>query len=252
MSRLRCHISISLDGFVAGPNQSEENPLGEGGERLHDWVVPLAAWREAHGHEGGAVDESARILEESRENVGAGVMGRNMFGPIGGGPWRDDEWKGWWGDEPPYRYPVFILTHHPRDPVEMQGGTTYHFVTDGIESALEQARDAAGGKDVMLWGGAEVANQYLAAGLLDVLELHVVPLLLGGGARLFDGVGPAVKLEQVRAVEAPGVTHLQVRGGDMSPGARRRPQQPMWRIGSQMFPSFMMMLCVVGLDAVGA
>ena len=209
MSRLRCDISISLDGFVAGPNQSEENPLGEGGERLHDWVVPLAAWREAHGHEGGAVNESARILEESRENVGAGVMGRNMFGPIGGGPWRDDEWKGWWGDEPPYRYPVFVLTHHPRDPVEMQGGTTYHFVTDGIESALAQARDAAGGKDVMLWGGAEVANQYLAAGLLDELELHVVPLLLGGGARLFDGVGPAVKLEQVRAVEAPGVTHLK-------------------------------------------
>ena len=209
MSRLRCDISISLDGFVAGPNQSEENPLGEGGERLHDWVVPLAAWREAHGHEGGAVNESARILEESRENVGAGVMGRNMFGPIGGGPWRDDEWKGWWGDEPPYRYPVFILTHHPRDPVEMQGGTTYHFVTDGIDSALAQARDAAGGKDVMLWGGAEAANQYLAAGLLDELELHVVPLLLGGGARLFDGVGPAVRLEQVRAVEAPGVTHLK-------------------------------------------
>jgi dihydrofolate reductase len=211
MSRLRCDISISLDGFVAGPNQSEENPLGEGGERLHDWVVPLAAWREVHGHEGGAVNESARILEESRENVGAGVMGRNMFGPIGGGPWRDDEWKGWWGDEPPYRYPVFILTHHPRDPVEMQGGTTYHFVTDGIESALEQARDAAGGKDVMLWGGAEAANQYLAAGLLDELELHVVPLLLGGGARLLDGLGPAVKLEQVRAVEAPGVTHLKYR-----------------------------------------
>jgi dihydrofolate reductase len=209
MSRLRCHISISLDGYVAGPNQSEENPLGEGGERLHDWVVPLAAWREAHGHEGGSVDESAPILEESRENVGAGVMGRNMFGPIGGGPWRDDEWKGWWGDEPPYRYPVFVVTHHPRDPVEMRGGTTYHFVTDGIEAALEQAKEAAGGKDVMLYGGAQVVNEYLAAGLLDVLELHVVPLLLGGGARLFDGVGPAVRLEQVRAVEAPGVTHLK-------------------------------------------
>jgi dihydrofolate reductase len=209
MSKLRCHISVSLDGFVAGPDQSEENPLGEGGERLHDWVVPLAAWREAHGHEGGKVDESARILEESGENVGAGVMGRNMFGPAGGGPWRGDEWKGWWGDEPPYRYPVFVVTHHPRDPVEMQGGTTYHFATDGIEAALEQAKEAAGGKDVMLWGGAQVVNEYLAAGLLDVLELHVVPLLLGGGARLFDDVGPAVKLEQVRAVEAPGVTHLK-------------------------------------------
>jgi dihydrofolate reductase len=209
MSQVRCHISISLDGFVAGPNQSEENPLGEGGERLHEWVVPLAAWREAHGHEGGAVNESARILEESRENVGAGVMGRNMFGPIGGGAWRGDEWKGWWGDEPPYRYPVFVVTHHPRDPVEMKGGTTYHFVTDGIEAALEQAKEAAGGKDVMLWGGAQVVNQYLAAGLLNVLELHVVPLLLGGGARLFDDLGPAVRLEQVRAVEAPGVTHLK-------------------------------------------
>jgi dihydrofolate reductase len=208
MSKLRCHISVSLDGFVAGPNQSEENPLGEGGERLHDWVVPLAAWREAHGHEGGTIDASARIFEEARENVGAGVMGRNMFGPIGGGPWRDD-WKGWWGDEPPYRYPVFVVTHHPRDPVEMQGGTTYQFATDGIEAALEQAKEAAGGKDVMLYGGAQIVNEYLAAGLLDVLELHVVPLLLGGGARLFDDVGPAVRLEQVRAVEAPGVTHLK-------------------------------------------
>src|SRR3954462_7818924 len=208
MSKLRCHISISLDGFVAGPNQSEENPLGEGGERLHDWVVPLAAWRQSHGEEGGEVNESARIVEESRENIGAAVMGRNMFGPPGGGPW-DDEWTGWWGDDPPYHYPVFILTHHPRDPVEMKGGTTFHFVTDGIESALEQARDAAGGKDIMVWGGAQVANQYLAAGLLDELELHVVPLLLGGGARLLDGVGPAVKLEQVRSVEAPGVTKLK-------------------------------------------
>jgi dihydrofolate reductase len=208
MSKLRCHISVSLDGFVAGPNQSEENPLGEGGERLHDWVVPLAAWREAHGHEGGTIDASARIFEEARENVGAGVMGRNMFGPIGGGPWRDD-WKGWWGDEPPYRYPVFVVTHHPRDPVEMQGGTTYQFATDGIEAALEQAKEAAGGKDVMLYGGAQIVNEYLAAGLLDVLELHVAPLLLGGGARLFDDVGPAVRLEQVRAVEAPGVTHLK-------------------------------------------
>jgi len=139
-------------------------------------------------------------------------MGRNMFGPIGGGAWGDEHWTGWWGDDPPYHYPVFILTHHPRDPVAMQGGTTFHFVTDGIEPALEQARDAAGGKDVMLWGGADVVNQYLAAGLLDELELHVVPALLGGGARLFDNLGDAqVRLEQVRAVEAPGVTHLKYR-----------------------------------------
>src|SRR3954447_19720721 len=212
MSRLRCDISVSLDGFVAGPNQSAETPLGEGGEGLHDWVVPLAAWREAHGKEGGEVNESARIVEEARENIGAALMGRNMFGPPHGGAWGDEQWKGWWGDDPPFHYPVFILTHHPRDPVEMEGGTTFHFVTDGIEPALEQARAAAGGKDVMLLGGAQVINQYLAAGLLDELELHVVPLLLGGGARLFDDLGGAqIQLEQVRAVEAPGVTHVKYR-----------------------------------------
>jgi dihydrofolate reductase len=143
------------------------------------------------------------------ENIGAAVMGRNMFGPAHGGAW-DEQWKGWWGDNPPYHYPVFILTHHPRDPVEMEGGTTFHFVTDGIGSALEQAKAVAGGKDVMLWGGADAINQYLAAGLLDELELHVVPVLLGGGARLFDNIGD-VKLEQIRAVEAPGVTHLKYR-----------------------------------------
>jgi dihydrofolate reductase len=211
-SKLRCHISISADGFVAGPNQSEENPLGEGGERLHDWTVALAAWREAHDKQGGEVNASSRIVEETRENVGAAVMGRNMFGPPGGGDWGDEQWKGWWGDDPPYHYDVFILTHHPREPVEMEGGTTYHFVTDGIERALERAKESAGGQDVMLWGGAQVVQQYLAAGLLDELELHVVPVLLGDGARLFDNLGGAeIKLEQVRAVEAPGVTHLKYR-----------------------------------------
>ena len=212
MSKLRCHITSSLDGFVAGPNQSEQHPLGEGGERLHEWLVSLAAWRRSHGLEGGEVNESARIVEESRENLGAAVMGRNMFGPPGGGPWGDGQWTGWWGDDPPYHCPVFVLTHYPRDPVEMQGGTTFHFLTDGIESALDQARQAAAGKDVMLWGGAQVVNQYLAAGLLDELELHLVPVLLGGGARLFDDVGGAkVRLEQIRVVEAPGVTHLKYR-----------------------------------------
>src|SRR6266851_3311720 len=166
MSKLRCHITISLDGFVAGPNQSEENPLGEGGERLHDWMVPLAAWRQSHGEQGGEVNESARIFEESRENIGAAVMGRNMFGPVHGGAWGDEQWTGWWGDNPPYHYPVFIVTHHPRDPVEMEGGTTF----------------------------------------------HIVPVLLGDGARLFGNLGDAkVQLEQVRAVEAPGVTHLKYR-----------------------------------------
>ena len=210
MGKFRCDISSSLDGFVAGPNQSEEEPLGEGGERLHDWVVELSAWREAHGQDEGEVNESTRIVEEARENVGAGLMGRNMFGPIGGGPW-DDQWTGWWGDDPPYHYPVFVVTHYPREPLEMQGGTTFHFVTDGIEPALEQAKEAAGGKDVMLWGGGQIVQQYLAAGLLDELELHVVPVLLGDGARVFPGGEAKVQLEQLRAVEAPGVTHLKYR-----------------------------------------
>ena len=209
MSRLRCHISISADGFIAGPNQSEESPLGEGGERLHDWTVSLAAWREAHDKLGGEVNESTRIVEETLENVGAGVMGRNMFGPVGGGDW-DEERKGWWGDDPPYHYDVFVLTHHPREPVAMEGGTTCHVVADGIERGLERAKESAEGRDVMLWGGAQVIQQYLAAGLLDELELHVVPVLLGDGARLFDNLhGAGIGLEQVRAVEAPGVTHLK-------------------------------------------
>jgi dihydrofolate reductase len=212
MTRLRCHISISADGFVAGPNQSEEEPLGEGGERLHDWIVSLAAWRELYDKAGGEVNASSRIVQDTLANVGAGIMGRNMFGPVTGGDWGDGQWQGWWGDDPPYHNDVFVLTHHPREPVEMQGGTTYHFVTDGIERALERATAAAGGQDVRLWGGAEVINQYLAAGLLDELELHIAPVLLGGGARLFDGVASAgVGLEQVRAVEAPGVTHVKYR-----------------------------------------
>jgi dihydrofolate reductase len=218
MSKLRCHISISLDGFVAGPNQSAENPLGAGGERLHEWVFQLAAWRGSHGAQGGEQNESTPVFDESRENIGAAVMGRNMFGPVHGGAW-DEQWNGWWGDNPPYHYPVFVLTHYPRDVVEMAGGTTFHFVTDGIEAALDQAKKAAGGKDVMLWGGGQVAQQYLAAGLLDELELHVVPVVLGGGSRLLDNLGDAnVRLEQVRAVEGRGVTHLKYR---LLPGAQK-------------------------------
>lgn len=210
MSKLRCHVSISADGFVAGPNQSEQNPLGEGGERLHEWAFGLAAWRAPHGMQGGEVNASTRIVQGTMENIGAGVMGRNMFGPAHGGDWGDGLWKGWWGDDPPYHNDVFILTHHPRDRVEMAGGTTFHFVTDGIEVALERAKESAGGQDVRLWGGAQVIQQYLAAGLLDELELHIVPVLLGAGACLFDNLGGAeIELEQVRAVEAPGVTHLK-------------------------------------------
>jgi dihydrofolate reductase len=212
MSTFRSHISISADGYVAGPNQSPENPLGEGGESLHDWSISLAAWREAHEKEGGEVNASSRIIEERGENVGAAIMGRNMFGPPSGGDWGDGEWKGWWGDDPPYHYDVYVLTHHAREPVEMQGGTTFYFVTEGIEHALERARESAGDKDVLLWGGADVINQYLAAGLLDELEIHIAPVLLGGGARLFDGLADSeVELEQVRALEAPGVTHIKYR-----------------------------------------
>ena len=213
MSKLRLDISVSLDGFVAGPNQSVENPLGEGGERLHEWVLPLAAWREPHGMEGGEVNPSSEVVAGSLENIGAILMGRNMFGG-GPGPWGDDAWDGWWGDDPPFHKPVFVLTHHARPPLEKEGGTKFTFVTDGIESALEQARAAAQGKDVGLSGGADVTNQYLAAGLVDEAQLHVVPVLLGDGARLFEGVpGTRLELEQIRAVEAPGVTHIQYRMG---------------------------------------
>ena len=209
MSKVRVHISVSADGYVAGPNQSEENPLGEGGESLHDWVVALRAWRELHGREGGAVNASNAVIEEAQANVGAEIMGRGKFGG-GPGPWGDDPWPGWWGEDPPFHMPVFVLTHHEREPLSLSD-TTFTFVTDGIESALKQATAVAAGKDVTIGGGADVINQYLAAGLVNELELHVVALLLGGGARLFDGVGPDLTLEQVRAVEAPGVTHLKYR-----------------------------------------
>jgi dihydrofolate reductase len=207
MSKVSVHISVSADGYVAGPNQSEKNPLGAGGESLHDWVVALRAWRELHGMEGGEVNASNAVIEEAQANVGAEIMGRGKFGG-GPGPWGDDSWPGWWGEDPPFHMPVFVLTHHAREPLTLSD-TTFTFVTDGIHSALEQARSAAGGKDVTIGGGADAINQYLAAGLVDELELNIVPLLLGGGARLFAGVGPDLELEQVRAIEAPGVTHLK-------------------------------------------
>jgi len=210
MSKLRFNITMSLDGFVAGPNQSEQDPLGVGGEELHRWAFPLAAFREAHGDEGGEVNESTPVIEGMIENVGAAIMGRNMFGG-GPGPWGENPWNGWWGDDPPFHNPVFVLTHHAREPLTLND-TTFHFVTEGIESALEQAKEAAGGKDVSLGGGASAGQQYLAAGLLDELEISVVPLLLGAGVRLFDNLGGAtVELEQIRAIEAPGVTHLKYR-----------------------------------------
>jgi dihydrofolate reductase len=212
VARLRFDISMSLDGFVAGPNQSEKDPLGEGGMQLHEWAFELAAWRKPHGQDGGEVNASTKVVEESLENLGAAVMGRNMFG--GAGSWGDDPWDGWWGDDPPFHMPVFIVTHHAREPVTKEGGTTFTFVTDGIESALEQAREAADGKDVGLSGGANVAQQYLKAGLIDEMQIHLVPVFLGDGARLFDNLdGAEVGLEVARVVEAPGVTHLTYRVG---------------------------------------
>jgi dihydrofolate reductase len=210
VSKLRFEISISADGFVAGPNQSEENPLGEGGEQLHEWVIKLEAWRSVHGRSGGEVNPSSEIVGEAMENVGAAVMGRNMFGG-GPGPWGEDPWNGWWGEDPPFHVPVFVLTHHEREPLELSGGTTFHFVTDGVGSALNQAREAAGGKDVRLGGGAEAAQQYLAAGLIDELQLNIVPVLLGEGARLFENVGADLELEQDRVVHTPEVTHIRYR-----------------------------------------
>jgi dihydrofolate reductase len=210
VSTLRVHIATSLDGYVAGPNQSEENPLGEGGEQLHDWLVNLEAWRKRHGMEGGKTGTSTPVVEEATANIGAEIMGRGKFGPPGGGTWGDDPWPGWWGDDPPFHMPVFVVTHHEREPLTLSD-TTFTFVTDGIESALGQAREAASGEDVLIGGGAEIINQYLAAGVVDELEIHVVPILLGGGKRLFEGIGPDLKLEQLRAVEAPGVAHLKYR-----------------------------------------
>ncbi len=211
MAELKFEISMSLDGFVAGPNQSEEHPLGEGGMQLHEWVFKLAAWREPHGREGGEVNASTLVVEEGLADIGAGVMGRNMFGG-GPGPWGEDPWNGWWGDEPPFHMPIFVLTHHEREPLEMKGGTTFTFVTDGIESTLAQAKAAAGGKDVKLGGGAGVAQQYLKAGLVDELQLNIAPVLLGDGARLFDNLeGVDSRLELVQVVDAPGVTHLKYR-----------------------------------------
>jgi dihydrofolate reductase len=208
MSNLKLNIAMSLDGYVAGPGQSPDHPVGIGGEQLHHWLFPLKAFRESHGESGGEINASTPFAEDILAGAGATVMGRNMFGG-GPGPW-DDAWKGWWGEDPPFHHPVFVLTHHPRKPLELKGGTTFHFVTDGIEPALEQARAAAGDRGVSLGGGASVARQYLAADLLDELVVSIVPVILGGGARLFDNLGDAAPgLEQIEAVEAPGVTHIR-------------------------------------------
>ena len=208
MSQLIAEISISLDGFVAGPNQGKEHPLGEGGERLHEWGLSTESWRSQHGMEGGEKGPDDDVAAAYGRGVGAYIMGRNMFTP-GRGEW-DEGWRGWWGENPPYHLPVFVLTHHPREPLPMEGGTTFHFVTEGIESALKQARDAAGGKDVQIAGGGMAIRQYLAAGLLDELQLHIAPVLLGGGERLLQDVGDPT-LEPVDVVASSKATHVRYR-----------------------------------------
>ena len=200
---------MSLDGFVAGPEQSVENPLGIGGMKLHEWVFPLKAWREAHGMDGGETNQSSAVVEESMQNIGATIMGRNMFGGHPG-PWDAKQpWNGWWGDSPPFHHPVFVLTHHARAPLVMQGGTTFTFVTHGIAGALAAARKAAGGKDISLAGGAKACQQYLVAGLVDEMEINLAPVLLGRGERLFDRVDDLHGMELVRTVATPKVTHLK-------------------------------------------
>ena len=212
MGKLTFEVTMPLDGFIAGPNQTLEQPLGEGGERLHEWIYGLKNFRERHGLEGGETNADSELLEESMAGTGATLMGRRMFSG-GAGPWEEDpNADGWWGADPPFRMPVFVLTHHARETVTKQGGTSFTFVTDGIESALEEARAAAEEKDVAVAGGANVAQQYLNAGLLDELQIHVAPLLLGGGVRLFDNVdAERVRLEGTKAIESPAVTHLRYR-----------------------------------------
>jgi dihydrofolate reductase len=202
-------ISMSLDGYIAGPNPSQEDPLGEGGEGLHEWAVALSSWRESHGKSGGERNADDEVMAEGIERQGAVIMGRGMFGG-GPGPWGEEPWNGWWGDDPPFGMPVFVLTHHQREPLTLSD-TTFTFVTDGIDAALEQAKEAAGDKDVLIAGGADAAQQYLRSGHVDELQIHVAPVLLGGGTRLLEGLDPGTELELSRVVDSPAVTHLKYR-----------------------------------------
>jgi dihydrofolate reductase len=212
MARLTLDISMSLDGFIAGPNRTVAQPLGDGGERLHEWIVGLASFRERHGRSGGERNADDEVVRETLDTAGAVLMGRRMFSG-GEGPWEDDPVAdGWWGDDPPFRVPVFVLTHHARETVAKQGGTSFIFVTDGLESALAQAREAAGDKDVSVAGGASLVQQCIEAGLLDEMQIHLVPVFLGGGVRLFDQLGDTRRdLEVERAIHSPAVTHVKYR-----------------------------------------
>jgi len=213
MDLVRCHQSISLDGFTAGPNQSIENPIGEGGMRLHQWMFETAAWRRMQGLPGGPVTPDSAVVEDIATNAGTGayVMGRNMFGG-GDGEW-DLSWRGWWGENPPYHAPVFVLTHHPRATLSMQGGTTFYFVTEGIDAALRRACAAAKERDVQIAGGASTVRQFLRAGYVDELNLHIVPVVLGKGERLLDGLGGDcdVLVTPVSVIASPAVTHIKYR-----------------------------------------
>jgi dihydrofolate reductase len=212
MSKLRVHaLSMSLDGYVAGANQTVDEPLGEGGERLHEWMFATRTWHEMTGQPGGSVGIDEQFAAQGFAGIGATIMGRNMFGPIRG-PWTTPEgeaWRGWWGANPPYHHPVFVLTHHAHEPIEMEGGTTFHFVTDGIESALARARAVAGDQDIRLGGGAATVRAYLRAGLVDEMHLPVVPLLLGAGERVFDDLGDAVeRSSSIEVTPGEGATHF--------------------------------------------
>ena len=209
MSKLKVQsFAVSLDGYGAGPDQDLENPLGVRGPELMEWFFPTRAWRSMQGEAGGETGVDNEVAEQSFAGIGAWILGRNMFGPVRG-PWLDESWKGWWGDEPPYHTPVFVLTHHPRPPLPMAGGTVFHFVTEGIEAALEKAKAAAGGKDVRLGGGVATIRQYLKAGLIDELHLALRPVLLGRGEALFAGLDlHALGYECKRSVVGKRATHV--------------------------------------------
>lgn len=223
MSKLRVHnFSISLDGYGAGSHQSRENPLGVGGEELHDWVIATRTWRKMHGEKGGARGIDDEFMARGTVNIGAWIMGRNMFGPVKG-PWPDESWKGWWGADPPFRAPVFVLTHHAREPIAMEEGTTFYFVTDGIHAALKRAGEAANGKDVLVGGGVATIRQYLQSKLIDEMHLAVVPILLGSGEHLFADLDlPTLGYHSREHVPTKSVTHVVLEKRLIS-GATRKP-----------------------------
>jgi dihydrofolate reductase len=212
MSRLRVQsFAISIDGYGAGPDQDLQNPLGVRGPELMDWFFPTRLWRTMQGQDGGETGRDNEIAEQGFAGIGAWILGRNMFGPVRG-PWPDDSWKGWWGDEPPYHVPVFVLTHHPRAPLKMAGGTVFHFVTDGIHAALAQATAAAGGRDVRLGGGVATVREYLRAGLIDEMHLAVRPVLLGSGENLFSGIdASALGYDCTNQVQGERAMHVFLR-----------------------------------------